>query len=409
MEIALVTNNATVQVTETVVNVEIVPVDVKVDLGASGLPGPAGADGADGAPGDDGTDGLSAYQVAVNNGFVGSEAAWLTSLQGADGAQGPAGPKGDDGDTGPQGPAGADGAAGAPGPGVPVGGVEGDMYVKNSATNYDGGWSSILTKAASTAFAVRRAAGITPLFRVDTSNASETNGMTIAGTGGTITVRAEGPDSNVGIDIRAKGFGACIMGGGYFSIYAGGGSVYDGTETAHTWRPLGRSYTNNTAFTRTGLAGIGIAASEILMCRDNFSQAVRHNTGNYALQRDTYKTASEQYAVAASVVDDLVGDQWEATPIAGAFMSFIRATGLWLKGRAIGSGTNSYQLRLEANTGATNNYAARIDGAVDLNGAGAGAAGEVPTSQGPNLPLIWTAPSGGGISEADVIALAVAL
>jgi hypothetical protein len=35
-----------------------------------------------------GVDGDSAYQVAVNNGFVGSEAAWLSSLVGADGADG---------------------------------------------------------------------------------------------------------------------------------------------------------------------------------------------------------------------------------------------------------------------------------------------------------------------------------
>ncbi|MEE1261480.1 hypothetical protein [Ruminococcus sp.] len=45
------------------------------------------------------SDGKSAYEVAVDNGFVGTEAQWLASLQGA---QGPAGA------SGPQGPAGAD-------------------------------------------------------------------------------------------------------------------------------------------------------------------------------------------------------------------------------------------------------------------------------------------------------------
>jgi len=39
----------------------------------------------EGAPGADGDDGRSAYQVAVDNGFVGSEAEWLESLEGADG------------------------------------------------------------------------------------------------------------------------------------------------------------------------------------------------------------------------------------------------------------------------------------------------------------------------------------
>lgn len=53
-----------------------------------GATGPAGAPGAPGAAGADGADGASAYQIAVANGFVGTESAWLASLEGA---QGPAG------------------------------------------------------------------------------------------------------------------------------------------------------------------------------------------------------------------------------------------------------------------------------------------------------------------------------
>ena len=51
--------------------------------GADGPPGPRGFDGSDGSDGQDGVDGASAYQIAVNNGFVGTEAQWLASLQGA--------------------------------------------------------------------------------------------------------------------------------------------------------------------------------------------------------------------------------------------------------------------------------------------------------------------------------------
>jgi hypothetical protein len=56
--------------------------------------GPAGADGTngtDGVDGTNGTDGSSAYDVAVANGFVGTEAAWLLSLDGTDGTNGAAG------------------------------------------------------------------------------------------------------------------------------------------------------------------------------------------------------------------------------------------------------------------------------------------------------------------------------
>lgn len=91
--------------------------------GIQGETGPAGADstvpgpkgdtgdqGPQGVPGIDGTDGAageSAYQVAVDEGFSGTEAEWLASL---------VGPKGDTGDTGPQGVPGADGSDGAQGP-----------------------------------------------------------------------------------------------------------------------------------------------------------------------------------------------------------------------------------------------------------------------------------------------------
>ncbi|HFF2842870.1 TPA: YadA-like family protein [Stenotrophomonas maltophilia] len=56
--------------------------------GGSGTPGPRGADG------------LSAYEVALANGFQGNEQAWLASLKGEPGVQGPAGTDGVDGTAG---------------------------------------------------------------------------------------------------------------------------------------------------------------------------------------------------------------------------------------------------------------------------------------------------------------------
>lgn len=108
-----------------------------------------------------GSDGLSAYEIAVENGFVGDESAWLASLVGADGAdgspgapgsngaKGDKGDKGDTGNTGPQGiqgiqgPAGADGADGVDGNTIHHGygdplnsiGVDGDWYISIDETN----------------------------------------------------------------------------------------------------------------------------------------------------------------------------------------------------------------------------------------------------------------------------------
>ena len=59
--------------------------------GVDGLTGKDGKDGADGLPGRDGidgTDGKSAYIIAVEHGFTGTENEWLQSLKGADGKDG---------------------------------------------------------------------------------------------------------------------------------------------------------------------------------------------------------------------------------------------------------------------------------------------------------------------------------
>ena len=61
--------------------------------GADGLPG---KDGVDGEPGADGTDGKSAYIIAVEHGFTGTETEWLASLKGADGKDGADGQPGKD-------------------------------------------------------------------------------------------------------------------------------------------------------------------------------------------------------------------------------------------------------------------------------------------------------------------------
>jgi len=80
--------------------------------GIDGTNGTDGADGANGTDGADGTDGKSAYEVAVDNGFVGDEAAWLASLKGADGVDGTDGADGQDGADGTDGQDGQDGADG---------------------------------------------------------------------------------------------------------------------------------------------------------------------------------------------------------------------------------------------------------------------------------------------------------
>lgn len=85
------------------------------------------------APGEPGADGKSAYEIAVENDFSGSETEWLESLrgepgpQGATGATGPQGPRGE---IGPAGPAGAVGPRGETGP------AGSDGYTPVKGTDY---------------------------------------------------------------------------------------------------------------------------------------------------------------------------------------------------------------------------------------------------------------------------------
>lgn len=86
-------------------------------------------------------DGQSAYALAVQLGFIGSESAWIASLKGAKGdkgdtgAQGPEGATGATGPQGPQGPTGATGARGATGATGPQG-PAGASAVYTSGTYY---------------------------------------------------------------------------------------------------------------------------------------------------------------------------------------------------------------------------------------------------------------------------------
>lgn len=86
-------------------------------------------------------DGQSAYALAVQLGYTGSESAWIASLKGAKGDKGDTGaqgPKGETGATGPQGPQGPTGATGARGPTGATGpqGPAGASAVAASGSNW---------------------------------------------------------------------------------------------------------------------------------------------------------------------------------------------------------------------------------------------------------------------------------
>ena len=99
-----------------------------------------GPPGETGPVGPEGPDGKSAYEVATDQGFEGTEEAWLESLKGADGEDGVY-----IGETEPSNenikiwlnPAGTSGEEML----LPAGGTAGQVLVKKSATDYDTEWT----------------------------------------------------------------------------------------------------------------------------------------------------------------------------------------------------------------------------------------------------------------------------
>ena len=89
--------------------------------GQDGVNGQDGKDGTNGKDGSNGSDGKSAYQIAVDGGFEGTEEEWIASLkgekgdQGIQGLQGFQGPQGEQGIQGPKGDTGAQGPQGEQG------------------------------------------------------------------------------------------------------------------------------------------------------------------------------------------------------------------------------------------------------------------------------------------------------
>ncbi|MCX4885848.1 hypothetical protein [Streptomyces sp. NBC_00847] len=223
-----------------------------------------------GAPG---ADGASAYEVAVADGFVGSEAEWLATLVGQDGDPGPAGatgatgtqgPKGDTGDTGPQ------PALGAAGAGPTIALKADDPTTTNARTptahaaSHASGSSDPVTVAQSQVTGLATAlSGLLP-----TSGGTVTGDVTLHGAN--LTVERNDPEGNPGaFRFRVTGSGLDLEIAGldvFISKWAN--ADFTGAQTnVMRWEAAGPHLIGNTQF-GTGPfdsvhsidAGTGVAA-----------------------------------------------------------------------------------------------------------------------------------------------------
>ena len=137
----------------------------------------------DGADGKDGVDGASAYEIAVENGYTGTEAEWLTSLKGQKGERGEKGEKGNPGEQGLQGVPGEKGDPGEPGKDGTNGtdgknGVDGSDGYSPTATVTEtdtGATITITDKNGTTTATVNSTLGERVRLYVDAEAGSDTN------------------------------------------------------------------------------------------------------------------------------------------------------------------------------------------------------------------------------------------
>ena len=131
----------------------------------------------------DGADGASAYEIAVENGYTGTEAEWLTSLKGQKGERGEKGEKGNPGEQGLQGVPGEKGDPGEPGKDGTNGtdgknGVDGSDGYSPTATVTEtdtGATITITDKNGTTTATVNSTLGERVRLYVDAEAGSDTN------------------------------------------------------------------------------------------------------------------------------------------------------------------------------------------------------------------------------------------
>lgn len=194
------------------------------------LKGPKGDPG-DGAGTGGGADGLSAYEIAVQNGFVGTEAVWLASLVGAQGPKGDTGASGTagaDGAQGPKGDTGAQGLQGDPGP-------KGDT----GATGADG------TQGPKGDTGLQGPKGDTGATGTKGDTGATGAGVPVGGTTGQVLTKSSGTDYDTGWTTPAAGGGGSS---GPIATYTYSGNpqaVMQSVDTATgTLTSAGHGFTN---------------------------------------------------------------------------------------------------------------------------------------------------------------------
>jgi hypothetical protein len=106
------------------------------------------------------------------------------------------------------------------------------------------------------------------------------------------------------------------------------------------------------------------ASTEVMSFDVNVAQVKTHSSGALSKQRDIRLRPSTHAFSAASTLTDMMGVSIDGAPIVGTNATVTNTYTLHSAGNAVGAATNSYGLWMAANSGATNNYIASLNGSA---------------------------------------------
>lgn len=255
--------------------------------------------------------------------------------------------------------------------------VSGDSNITDNASVIAHALPTTITGTTATSLAVGANGATNPVFAVDDSVASVVSGAVVKGaaTGGTTTITATDSGSNAGIEVKSKGTGVAKLtaaGSGTATVSStstvnitagsstmamttngmtyGQSSVSSGAAVKFAWG-TGASDTNLTASTEAPIWTLESAQS-----------SRQHATGALTLQRDTILYGNPDAFVGASTLTD-AATLAAVRKNAGTNATITNSSAIYVGADTVtGTVTNSYGININAATGATNNYAARLNG-----------------------------------------------
>lgn len=224
------------------------------------------------------------------------------------------------------------------------------------------GGTSVFTSASAAAFAVGANGATNPAFLIIANIASSATGVSITSraSGAGVTLAAISSGTNENITITGQGTGS-------IKLDISGSNIATFGITQILMQPIIRSSTGNAQFVMNAIASTSLTAgSEVFGLDLNLSATQTHSNATLALQRDVLiRGSNHAFTSGSQSLTTHAAFAVELSTGSGANGTITSTSNIYVAGVALtGTKTNSYGLNITANSGATNNYAARLAGSA---------------------------------------------